>query len=121
MTGPPKPTNRILAVLVVVLLFPLGYSLADTLISGGDAAPFLAQPATNSRTCVKGYDAKYMRYHHMYLLKEVRDRVIRDGHREDGIGLSQCRECHEERERFCNRCHDTVNLTPDCFGCHYYP
>ena len=37
------------------------------------------------------------------------------------ITFHECTKCHTSRVRFCNRCHEAVNLYPDCFGCHYYP
>jgi hypothetical protein len=45
---------------------------------------------------------------------------VRHGKRGE-VCLSKCGECHKSRERFCDRCHNAVSLTPDCFGCHYYP
>jgi len=35
--------------------------------------------------------------------------------------LQDCRICHESRAEFCDRCHEAVNLTPDCWNCHDYP
>ena len=61
-----------------------------------------------------------MRFRHMDLLKRVRDEVVREG-KEGAVELDGCSECHTSRERFCNRCHDKVNLNPDCFRCHHYP
>ena len=106
--------------LAVVLLLPLGYSVIARVVAGGGGPeePFLEKPAAEHRECVR--DTKYMRYHHWELLREVREEVVRYGQRGE-IGLSECRDCHTSRERFCNRCHDAVSLTPDCFGCHYYP
>ena len=46
--------------------------------------------------------------------------VVRYGIRGE-IGLKKCKECHTSRERFCTKCHEAVSLTPDCYGCHYYP
>ena len=80
--------------------------------------PFLERPDEKYKECVR--DTEFMRLHHWELLRAVREEVVRYGHRGD-IGISKCRECHVSREGFCNRCHNSVNLYPDCFGCHYYP
>jgi hypothetical protein len=119
------------AVPLVLIVFPLVYSLVDAAIPGRAAAePFLEFPEGEER-CVR--DTEYMRYHHMNLLLEIRDEVQRDGIRKRAVGMSHCypeegetdcyicRDCHDNRAAFCNRCHNAVNLSPDCFGCHYYP
>ena len=85
---------------------------------GDEAQAFLEMPA-ESDGCVR--EGEYMRFHHMDLLKEIREDVIRRGDRSEGITLSGCGDCHENRANFCNRCHDAVTLPLDCFGCHYYP
>lgn len=104
-------------ILAVVILVPIGYyAIGDTISQ--NAVPFLAMPDPQYTECVK--DTKYMRFHHMDLLKEVRDETVREGIRAD-IRLEDCRKCHEDRSKFCNRCHNTVNLNLDCFGCHNYP
>jgi len=65
-------------------------------------------------------DTEYMRFHHWELLSEMRDESVRYGKR--GVeGFDDCRVCHANRAGFCNRCHEAVNLEPDCWGCHYYP
>jgi len=37
------------------------------------------------------------------------------------VTFDRCWECNVSRTRFCDRCHEVVNLEPDCFDCHYYP
>ena len=104
-------------ILVVVILLPIGYyAIGDTVSPTADL--FLQMPDPQYKECVK--DTKYMRFHHMDLLKEIREEAVREGIRGD-ISLTDCRKCHEDRSRFCNRCHNIVNLNLDCFGCHNYP
>jgi hypothetical protein len=105
---------------ILVILFPLAYSVGAFLFSQGaqKSQPFLEKPAAKYKKCVR--DTTYMRFHHMDLLKEIRDESVREGKAEK-ITLENCRECHTSRERFCNQCHNAVNLNLDCFGCHYYP
>lgn len=108
------------AVAVIIILIPLGYSLVSSLRAeeAADTQPFLEMPDPSHTACVR--ETSYMRYHHWELLRQIREDVVRDGVRGD-VGLRQCRDCHTSRERFCNRCHHAVSLYPDCFGCHYYP
>jgi hypothetical protein len=61
-----------------------------------------------------------MRIHHWEDLRRIRENVVRYGNRSEE-GLARCKDCHTYRDRFCDRCHGAVSLTPDCFDCHYYP
>ena len=110
----------LVVIVLLVLLFPLGYSIACRVIGQdpGLAGPFLERPDARFDRCVKA--TEYMRFHHWELLKELRDETVRLRKRMD-ITVDDCRKCHSNREGFCNRCHDAVNLKPDCWGCHYYP
>jgi hypothetical protein len=112
--------GRVATVLAIVILLPLGFSLAGAVFADEEEMPgvFLEQPDPRYENCVR--DAEYMRFQHMDLLKETRERVIREGVK-GGITLAGCGDCHRNRDRFCNRCHEAVTLNLDCFGCHYYP
>ena len=114
-------TKRIVVtVAVVMILFPLGYSLVSGAFTGGlqDLLPFLERPDAQYKECVR--ETEYMRFHHMDLLKEIREEFVRHGNR-DEVGFDSCKGCHTSRGRFCNQCHNAVSLNLDCFGCHYYP
>jgi hypothetical protein len=127
----------VLLVVLVVLAAPILVSVAGRLLASDADEPFLETayataaeraryermgiPVPEDRTC-DGRPREFMRFHHMDLLKEIRDEVLREGIGiEVSRGLERCRTCHENRERFCNACHDAVDLSPDCFDCHYYP
>jgi hypothetical protein len=115
---PTSPRVRRIALLatLAVVLVPFAYSVVSAALAGENDRPdpFLETP---DGECVR--PTRWMRFHHMDLLKELRDEELRRG-AEREISFDKCRECHPSRERFCNRCHDEVNLVPDCFGCHYY-
>jgi hypothetical protein len=104
----------------LIILFPLGYSIAATVFSpeAGMPQPFLERPDPQHKECVR--ETTYMRYHHWELLRHVREEVVRYGQRGE-IGLKKCGTCHTSREKFCDQCHNAVSMTPDCFDCHYYP
>jgi len=112
--------NRTIAIVVAVsaliILFPLGYSVVGVAFS--PPRPFLEKPDEKHENCVR--DTSYMRFHHMDLLKELREEAVREG-KGGEISVNSCRECHTSRKQFCNQCHNAVNLYVDCFGCHYYP
>ncbi|MFP5221093.1 MAG: sulfate reduction electron transfer complex DsrMKJOP subunit DsrJ [Acidobacteriota bacterium] len=68
-----------------------------------------------------------MRDVHMVLLNEWRDDVIRNGNRvwkneagkEFNMSLTNtCMGCHENKDKFCDKCHVTVGVNPYCWTCH---
>ena len=113
-------------ILLLIVCVPIGYYLVRDVFSQEDEA-FLEMPDPKYKECVR--DAEYMRLQHWVLLKEVREKVVREGEKvtvvqggeEVEVTLSGCRDCHTNRERFCNECHDIANVSLDCFGCHNYP
>lgn len=110
--------KTVVAVSVLIILLPFGYSIVSSVFSQSPE-PFLDTP---SGKCADRWTGAYMRFHHMDILNSGRDEAVREGKRE-GIGFDDCRSCHPSRKRFCNQCHDAVNLNldRDCFRCHYYP
>lgn len=109
-----------IAIPILIILLPIGYSIASYIFVQDNPNPqlFLERPDEKYKECVK--DTEYMRHHHWELLRGIREEIVRYGVRSE-INLNKCRECHTSRENFCDKCHNTVSLTPDCFGCHYYP
>ena len=105
---------------LALLVLPLAYSVVSHLVARATVAPagLLERPDPEHERCLE--DTAYMRFHHWELLRRVREEVVRYGARGE-VGLKRCMECHKSRERFCDRCHESVSLSPDCFGCHHYP
>jgi len=102
-----------------LIILPLGLSLVGFVLTRGqEREVFLEAPDPKWEACYR--DAEYMRYHHMDLLKEVREEVVRFGIR-GGITLAGCGDCHTDRDQFCDRCHEAASVRLDCYGCHYYP
>ena len=106
----------------VVILLPVAWSLLGFVFPrvAESREVFLEKVDPKWQNCV--LDSTEMRYHHMDLLKDLRDRVIREGQKGSiGITLSGCGECHVNRVEFCDRCHDAASVNLDCFHCHFYP
>lgn len=122
MKGMKMKTGRArwVAILAVLILVPLAFSVVEKAPrnQADSSDDFLEKPDPKYEDCIR--EAKYMRFHHWELLRGVREEVVRYGKRSD-VGLLKCSECHTSRERFCDKCHEAASLTPDCFGCHYYP
>jgi hypothetical protein len=114
-----------LAVFLVLFTFPVWYNMA----SGTTGKAPELEKAVKGEQCVR--DTEYMRSNHMDLLNEWRDRVVREGQRyESGQAghsyersLSHtCLDCHQDREKFCDRCHTYIGVaTPPCWSCHVVP
>ena len=114
-----------LLIFVGLFTFPLWSNL-------GNSTSFpeveLATKAKEAKECI--LPAEEMRAGHMKILDEWRVQVVREGIREytapNGkkyeMSLSNtCLDCHSNREQFCNRCHNYVNVTPYCWDCHVDP
>jgi|GEM_PF-737101 len=102
-----------------LIILPLGLSVVGFVLSRGqETEVFLEAPDPKWEACYR--DAEYMRYHHMDLLKDVREEVVRFGIR-GGLTLAGCGDCHTNRDQFCDRCHEAASVRLDCYGCHYYP
>jgi hypothetical protein len=122
--------GKVIAGLVIglgIIAFPFLYNFAF----GGPAyeKPELQYPPEDKATeCVEA--TKWMAAEHMQLLDEWRDEVVRNAnrmyHASDGeiyeMSLQKtCMECHETKEKFCDRCHDAAAVSPYCWDCHIAP
>jgi len=113
-----------LVVFVILMTSPIWYNL----ISGEKGAPpTLSYPHEGGR-CVE--DTDYIIANHMRLLDDWRDEAVRNNDRiytaSDGRQFEKsltgtCLSCHWEKEKFCDRCHDYVGVTPYCWNCHIDP
>ncbi len=95
--------------------------------------PAIQKLAEKDRKCVM--PTEWMRANHMQMLVDWRENVIRS--RDKGYpsaddrlfvnpegkqylaSLSNtCMECHSNKSKFCDQCHNYVAVTPNCWGCH---
>ncbi len=120
-----KDKNKILAglvIFIVAITFPFWFNM-------GKAAPApeleLTAKAKAAKTCVM--PTAYMTAEHMQLLDVWRHNVVRSGERmfvnAEGklfnMSLSNtCLDCHSNKEKFCDRCHDYASVRPYCWDCH---
>ena len=115
-----------LVIALAVLTSPIWYSL--TAGEPGDR-PELATPKGDE--CVG--DVDYMRGHHMDLLEDWRNEVVREGNTEKYKSTSgkeyeksltktcllQCHVTEETgQEGFCGKCHEYADVYPTCWDCH---
>lgn len=113
-----------LAIFVILVTFPVWFNGLTT--AGPVPQPEL--PPGGEKECVA--PASEMRDSHMQLLNEWRDNVLRDGGRgtvevggteyQKGLQMA-CMECHSNKEKFCDSCHEYVSVKPYCWDCHLTP
>jgi hypothetical protein len=113
-----------LIVFIVLITFPTWYNVAT---GKATYVPDLEKPV-KGETCIA--DIQYMQANHMDLLNQWRDAVVRQGTRvytaPDGkkynMSLSlTCLDCHSNKDKFCDRCHDYMGVDPYCYDCHIIP
>ena len=113
-----------LAIFLVLLAFPMWQTLGA---AGDTDRPELELPEDEA-SCVE--ETAYMSARHMELLSQWRDAVVREGEQEYTSTAGKtytmsltgtCMDCHDNREDFCTRCHDYVNVAPGCWSCHVEP
>lgn len=118
-----------LAIFVAAVLSPFWFNMVTTTA----AAPKieLTGPAAEAKKCV--LDKYEMRANHMSLLDEWRVSVVRDADRQytgtNGMtfnmslstGENSCLGCHNEKDKFCDRCHEYASVSVYCWDCHTNP
>jgi hypothetical protein len=113
-----------LAVFVLFVTFPLWFNAFST----ASTVPKPELPPGGEKQCVA--PLAEIRASHMVLLNEWRDAVLRDGERvaitvdgetyQKGLQLA-CMQCHTNKEKFCDSCHEYASVTPFCWDCHLTP
>jgi hypothetical protein len=119
--------GKILAGLVIffgVLSYPFWYTVAS-----GNAGYYPeVEKAAHGTECFR--DKQEMISTHMELLNEWRDEVVREGKREqitivdkkyDKSLTNACLYCHENKDKFCDQCHNYLGVDPFCWDCHVDP
>ena len=123
-----RDTGKILAGLAVfIVLFtgPIWYNLAR----GQAGKPPELVTGTEAKRCIES--TEFMRASHMNLLNAWREDVIRRGQRDymagDGkhydksLTRTCLMQCHQDKAKFCDRCHTYEAVTPYCWDCHVAP
>ncbi len=115
-----------LVVGLVLLTFPFWYTRAAGRLG---LPPELEMPNGATR-CVE--DREYIRAHHMELLDQWRDAVVREGDQTPYVSRAYgtkheksltktCMGCHTNRATFCDKCHEYANVCSgiSCWDCHH--
>ena len=128
--------NRVIAGIVIFLVaitFPLWQNLGKTVAAPTPSldTPVIKKLAEKEKKCVM--PTEWMRANHMQMLVDWRDNVVRsdekgapivrefdspDGRKFLASLTNTCLDCHSNKDKFCDQCHNYVAVAPNCFGCH---
>lgn len=119
-------TGKVIIGLIIFLAligFPIWYNVA-----GGKAGYSPELEDAPGDMCVR--DTAWMTANHMDLLDDWRDKVVRENDRfttgPDGRQIERsltntCLSCHENKDKFCDKCHNYMAVEPYCWDCHIDP
>lgn len=119
--------------ILIGLIIGLAFFLSPFFYNAGKAAkapqPELTPKAKEAKVCVE--EKNYMRSKHMNLLDKWRHTVVRDEVRYYKSPLNDkmyymslqqtCMDCHSNKSKFCDSCHNYLGVTPYCWECHVEP
>jgi hypothetical protein len=114
-----------LVIFVLLFAFPFFYQAGRTAQA---PQPELTEKAKQAKECVES--KAEMTTRHMQLLNQWRDAVIRDGDRDyraknGKVYLASlqntCMDCHSNKTKFCDQCHNYMGVAPYCWDCHVEP
>jgi hypothetical protein len=113
-----------LLIFVGLITYPLWYNAA----SGKTRyTPKLELPA-DKKECVE--PKAFIRVNHKTLLEDWKTSVVRTGlrtyratnNKDYLMSLNRtCMNCHQDKTKFCDQCHNYMGVTNKCWDCHVYP
>ena len=118
--------------IILGLIIGIGLFLSPLIFNGLKAAkapePELTAKAKEAKVCVE--QKSYIKTQHMKLLDEWRDEAVRQANRiyrssngkiyEKSL-QNTCMECHSNKSKFCDQCHNYMGVFPYCWECHVEP
>ena len=120
--------GKIITGLVIFVVFFTSPFLYGLVKSGPPPEPELSPKAKAAKVCVE--NTEFMKESHMQLLNTWRNEAVRlnkyrfvatDG-KEYLISLQNtCMDCHNNKSKFCDQCHNYAGVTPYCWECHIEP
>lgn len=115
----------LLVIFLVLVSFPMWYQSGKASVAPD---PQLTEKAKEAGKCIESKE--FMKTHHMKMLDQWRNEVVRDGERyytsTEGKTYYKslqvtCMECHSNKSKFCDQCHNYAGVDPFCWDCHIAP
>jgi hypothetical protein len=118
--------------IITGLILGLGLLLFPVYYNAGKAAkapdPVLTDKAKAAKQCIE--PKAFMKTEHMKMLDKWRQEVVRDAERyyKNAGGKTYykslqvtCMDCHSNKSKFCDQCHNYMGVAPFCWDCHIAP
>ena len=111
-----------LIIFLVVVLTPFWLNFGT---QAEQPEPELTAKAKAAKQCVES--TEFMKTEHMQLLDRWRESVVRHGERvyvnsqgkKFNMSLTNtCLDCHDNKDKFCDKCHNYASVRPYCWDCH---
>ena len=121
-------TGKVITGMVIFVVFFTAPFLYGLVKSGPAPEPELSAKAKLAKQCVE--TKQTMVESHMQMLNDWRNEAVREGKRvyvaTDGkeytVSLQNtCMECHSNKSKFCDQCHNYAGVNPYCWECHIEP
>ena len=122
-------SGKILIGIIVFLILFTSPTWYDLVFGTPAKKPDLVLPTKeDQKECVMS--TEYMRDNHMELLNVWRDESVRKGNKifttasgkEFEMSLTKtCINCHSNKAKFCDQCHNYLGVSPYCWECHVDP
>lgn len=113
---------------LIIFVGLVTYPLWHNTVSGKSTyVPKLEIPK-DKKECIEAKE--YIRVNHKSILEDWRLSVVRNGLRiyqasnkkRYQMSLNRtCMECHSDKTKFCDQCHNYIGVTNKCWDCHIYP
>ena len=110
---------------LLLFLFPVFYNVGR---AAKEPDPVLTDKAKQAKECVE--PKAFMKTEHMKMLDEWRQEVVRDDLRTYKSSKGKmytkslqntCMDCHSNKSKFCDQCHNYMAVAPYCWDCHIAP
>lgn len=114
-----------LIIFFILLLFPVWYQVGK---ASKAPDPQLTEEAKKAEKCIESKD--FMTTQHMKMLDRWRNEAVRKAERyyvsSGGKTYYKslqvtCLECHSNKTKFCDQCHNYMGVSPFCWDCHITP
>jgi hypothetical protein len=114
-----------LIIFIILVSFPFWYNLGKASCKPEVSLDTPVINQMSKKQCIE--PREIMKEKHMQILDDWREAVVRYGDREygviDGVKYEKslqrtCMKCHSNKEAFCDRCHNYVDVKPYCWNCH---
>lgn len=113
-----------LVIFLALILYPFWSNI-------GGAAPVPKPTLPDKKVATKCVrPTAFMKTSHMTVLNDWRDLVVRQADRifvndqgqQFNMSLSNtCMQCHNDKAKFCDQCHNYLAVAPYCWDCHIEP